>query len=186
MSEFSSWRTRLVDVVTTGAGDMNVPCGGCTACCRSSMFIHIGPDETDTLAHIPRELLFRAPGRPTGHVVMGYDEHGCCPMLVDGRCSIYAHRPRTCRVFDCRVYAAADLPADDKPLITERLDAWSGLEPEGSVVRAVAFLREHPECFPDRRLPATNSQLAVAALVVSELFEKETPDPSDVRIALAG
>ena len=185
MSDFVSWRRQLLDVVTTGAGDVDVPCGECTACCRSSMFIHIAPDETDALAHIPRELLFRAPGRPRGHVVMGYDEHGCCPMLVDGRCSIYEHRPRTCRAFDCRVYAVAGLPPDDKPLISERLAVWPEAS-DGSVVRAVAFLRAHPECFPDGRLPATNSQLAVAALVVSELFDAGSPEPSEVRRALAG
>jgi len=37
------------------------PCDGCTACCTSSQFVHIGPEETDTLAHIPRELVFPAP-----------------------------------------------------------------------------------------------------------------------------
>ena len=30
---------------------------------------------------------------------MGYDERGHCPMLVDGDCSIYDHRPRTCRMY---------------------------------------------------------------------------------------
>ena len=49
-----------------------VPCGTCTACCTSSQFIHIGPDERETLAHIPNELLFPAPRLPRGHVLMGY------------------------------------------------------------------------------------------------------------------
>ena len=38
--------------------ESDVPCNGCTACCRSSQFVHVGPDEADTLAHIPAELLF--------------------------------------------------------------------------------------------------------------------------------
>ena len=59
----------------------DVPCDGCTACCTSSQFVHIGPDETDTLAHIPAALLFPAPRLPDGHVLLGYDEHGHCPML---------------------------------------------------------------------------------------------------------
>ena len=34
-----------------------------------------------------------------------------------GGCSIYDHRPRTCRTFDCRVFAAAGVAVDaDKPL----------------------------------------------------------------------
>ena len=83
-----------------------VPCGSCVACCRSSMFIQIEPDEKRTIARIPRELLFPAPGRPKGHWVMGYDEAWRCPMLVEERCSIYEDPPRTCRMFDCRVMAA--------------------------------------------------------------------------------
>ena len=96
-----------------------MPCNGCTACCTSSQFVHIGPDETDTLAHIPAELLFPAPLRPRGHVLMGYDERGHCPMLIDNRCSIYEHRPQTCRTYDCRVFPAAgvELEDEDKVLI---------------------------------------------------------------------
>ncbi len=109
-----------------GERDADVPCDGCTACCTSSQFVHIGPDETDTLAHIPAELLFPAPRLPRGHVLMGYDERGHCPMLVDGRCSIYEHRPRTCRTYDCRVFAAAGIEPDDddKVLIRDRVRRW--------------------------------------------------------------
>ena len=109
-----------------GAGGSNVPCDGCTACCRSSQFIDIAPDETDTLVHVPAELLFPAPGRPAGHVVLGYDETGCCPMLIDNRCSIYEHRPQTCRTYDCRVLTAARVELDDetKALIAERTQRW--------------------------------------------------------------
>jgi hypothetical protein len=57
---------------------------------------------------------------------MGYDERGHCPMLVDDRCSIYEYRPRTCRTYDCRVFAAAGLSAadDGKPLVDERARRW--------------------------------------------------------------
>jgi Fe-S-cluster containining protein len=108
--------------------DSVVPCGGCTACCRGSHFIHVGPEETDALAHIPRELLFPAPHRPPGHLLMGYDERGHCPMLVDDRCTIYEHRPRACRTYDCRIFAATGVdPADDGPAKVEvaaRVARW--------------------------------------------------------------
>ena len=64
--DFSSWITD-VQAAIRGERAADVPCRGCTACCRSSQFVHIGPDETDTLSHIPHELLFPAPrstGRP--------------------------------------------------------------------------------------------------------------------------
>ena len=55
---------------------------------------------------------------------MGYDEHGRCPMLVDGQCSIYAHRPRACRTYDCRVYAAAGVVPDHQPAVAVRVREW--------------------------------------------------------------
>lgn len=109
-----------------GAADADVPCGGCTACCTSSQFVHIGPDETDTIARIPAELLFPAPRLAPGNLVMGYDERGHCPMLVDGACVIYAHRPRTCRTYDCRLFAARGIAIDDpaKAAIAARVRRW--------------------------------------------------------------
>ena len=46
------------------AAKRSPPCRAvtCTACCTSSQFVHIEPDETDTLAHIPAALRFPAPG----------------------------------------------------------------------------------------------------------------------------
>jgi Fe-S-cluster containining protein len=107
-------------------GDTNVPCGECTACCEASQFIHVAPDEAETLAHIPGALLFPAPGAPPGHLVMGFGEHGRCPMLRAHGCSIYEHRPRTCRTYDCRVFAATRVvPAGPgQTAIAERARRW--------------------------------------------------------------
>jgi Fe-S-cluster containining protein len=104
--------------------EAQVPCGACTACCTSSQFVHIEPDEHDTLARVPAELRFPAPGLPTGHVVLPYDERGHCPMLVDGACSIYEHRPRTCRTYDCRVFAITGVTPKDQPAIAARVAEW--------------------------------------------------------------
>jgi uncharacterized protein len=109
---FSAWMADM-RAALRGDSDMDVPCDGCTACCTSSQFVHVAPDEADALAHIPRGLLFPAPGMPRGHVVLGYDAHGRCPMLIDGRCSIYEHRPRTCRTYDCRIFAATGIDVDE-------------------------------------------------------------------------
>ena len=123
--DFSAWMT-AVQLAIRGEGESDVPCGSCTACCTASQFIHIGPDETDTLAHIPVGVLFPAPRLPRGHVLMGYDACGHCPMLIDGKCSIYAHRPRTCRTYDCRVFPATGIESDDdKGLIAEQANRWS-------------------------------------------------------------
>lgn len=120
---FAAW-LRDMQAALRGERDADVPCGRCTACCRSSQFVHIGPDESDALAHIPREVLFPAPRMP-GYLVLPYDEHGCCPMLTDDGCSIYEHRPRACRTYDCRVFSAAGIAPDEgKELVAERVLRW--------------------------------------------------------------
>jgi hypothetical protein len=82
---FSSWlRDTRSGQLTNATAD--VPCGTCNACCKSSYFIHIAPEELRALRRIPKALLFKAPGLPSGNVLMGYDEKGRCPMLIDGRC----------------------------------------------------------------------------------------------------
>lgn len=103
---FSDWLERTRNVLIDNSW-MEVPCGDCCACCKSSYFIHIQPQETETMRQIPAELLFPAPGRPPGFKLMGYDQNGRCPMLINVKCSIYEYRPLTCRNYDCRVLTAA-------------------------------------------------------------------------------
>jgi Fe-S-cluster containining protein len=108
-----------------GERPADVPCDGCTACCTSAQFVPIAPDETATLARVPKELQFPAPGLPPGHVVLPYDEHGRCPLLGDRGCTIYEDRPRTCRAYDCRVFAATGMPPDaHQPAIAARAARW--------------------------------------------------------------
>ncbi len=175
---FSPWLRRTRKALATG-GDATVPCGACTACCRSSQFVHVGPDETDALSRIPKELLFPAPGLSKGHVLMGYDEQGCCPMLVDDRCSIYGHRPQTCRSYDCRVFPAAGIAVgdDDKALIAERTERWQFSYPtkrdrlEHAAVRAAAvFLKERAGSLGGK-VPPSSTGLAVLAIKVCDVFQ---------------
>jgi Fe-S-cluster containining protein len=135
--------------------------------------VHIGPDERDTLAHIPAELLFPAPRLPRGHMLLGYDAWGHCPMLVDSGCSIYEHRPRTCRTYDCRVIAAAGLELDEpeKRELNERARRWRFRHPtprdreQHDAVRAVAVtLGRHPERLPEGVTTANTTQVAVLAV----------------------
>ena len=143
--EFASWLTDM-RAALRGERHAEVPCDGCTACCTSSQFVHIAPEETDTLAHIPKDLVFPAPGLPQGHVVLGYDERGHCPMLVDDHCSIYAHRPRTCRTYDCRIFPATGIDVADgdasKVRIAQRARRWRFTYSNASDRDAHARLKE--------------------------------------------
>jgi hypothetical protein len=175
---FSDWLTQMQRALR-GEGESDVPCGSCTGCCTSSQFVHIEPDEADALAHIPAELLFPAPRLPSGHVLMGYDENGHCPMLVDGGCSIYEHRPRTCRTYDCRIFAAAAVDVDDpaQAAIAARVRRWRFEHPsdldrvQHDAVRAAAvFIREHPSDLPDGASPVNATQHALLAIRMHEGF----------------
>jgi Fe-S-cluster containining protein len=161
-----------------GEGGSDVACDGCTACCTSFQFVHIGPEETDTLAQIPTELTFSAPGWPAGHVVLGYDANGHCPMLVDGACSIYAHRPRTCRTYDCRVFPAAGVEVDERQAaIGRRARRWEFAFPADAdrvrheaVQAAAVFVQERGEALGDGFGSTTATQRAVLAVRAHEAF----------------
>jgi Fe-S-cluster containining protein len=172
--DFASWVIGMQRAIRSRGGS-DVPCAGCTACCTSSRFVHIEPDETETLARIPAALRFPAPGRPRGHVVLGYDERGHCPMLIEGRCSIYEHRPRTCRTYDCRVFAASGSAPDDD--IGRRARRWRFDLPteedgarRGAVRAAARFLREHRDLLPDGVAPTSATEHAVLAVVLHDAF----------------
>ena len=192
--DFSDWRAQMEGALR-GERDADVPCDSCTACCSASQFVPVGPEESDTLAHIAPALLFPAPRSPRGHVLLGYDEHGRCPMLVDDRCSIYAHRPRACRTYDCRVFAAAGLDVGEgdasKAGVARRVRRWRFAHPsaqdrvEHEAVRsAAAFVGAHPELFPDDGGPATTTQRAVLAVELHAAFVGCEPDVPAVRIEL--
>jgi Fe-S-cluster containining protein len=184
---FSPWLGDMRVALKRGL-DMDVACGTCTACCTSSQFVHIEPDETDTLAHVPKELLAPAPLLPKGHLVIGYDERGHCPMLVDNKCSIYEHRPRTCRTYDCRVFEAAGVAVDDEdsPAIAERARRWRFDLPSAedaadidAVRSAAAFLKQ------DAGGDMDSTAAAVLALEVYDLFlDGAQPDAVDVHARL--
>lgn len=164
---FSGWLVSMRSALR-GERDADVPCDGCTACCTSSQFIHIEPDETDTLTHIPQALLFPAPGSLLGHVVLGYDDNGHCPMLIDEKCSIYEHRPRTCRTYDCRVFAASGVAIDDERqvAIARRSRRWRFEFP--TVADQVQYDAVHAAA---RSLEEGNAtQRAVRAVEVHEAF----------------
>jgi uncharacterized protein len=192
--DFSAWLAGMRRALGGGVGS-DVPCDGCTACCTSSQFVHIEPDEKETLARIPGALLFPAPRMPRGHVVLGYDENGHCPMLGDGGCTIYEHRPRTCRTYDCRVFPAAGVELDDrdKAAIARRVRRWRFDHPadadraEHDAVRAAAaFVRDHPDRLPDDVAPANATQRAVLAVRLHAAFlGRDDPEPEVIRAVLA-
>ena len=192
--DFSVWLRQTEKSYKNRTYDVNVPCGECTACCRSSLFIHIKPEETVTLKHIPKGLLFPAPGLPKGTLLMGYNENGHCPMFQNNKCSIYEVRPQTCRQFDCRIFPATKIEMDEShAAIMEQAKRWyfnmhgdtDQLE-SSAVLQAAQFLRDQSSLFPNKALPSNPSQLALLAIKVHKIFldlKKESKKIADVEIA---
>jgi Fe-S-cluster containining protein len=196
---FSAWLDASRYALAERA-EADVPCAECNACCRSSYFIHIEPQETEALAHIPEEVLFAAPGHPEGHVLMGYDHRGHCPMLVDDACSIYEYRPRTCRNYDCRIFPAAGIDAaeDSKDLVAARAARWKfdhrserEFQEHAAVQAAARFLRVHSEFFAGEA-GNNSTRTALFAIKVSDVFLQIHDDyaesgllPSDAEIVAA-
>jgi Fe-S-cluster containining protein len=191
---FSAWlrRTRVMLLKDSG---VSVPCGLCRGCCTSSKFVHIRPEEVQTLSRIPDELLFAAPFLPKGTMVLGYDKNGHCPMLIENRCSIYEYRPLTCRNYDCRIFCAAGiLPDKNDSRIRKQVQSWQFSYPyanEHALHKAVRdgarFITHHAGNFPGKRIPTDLGQLAILALKVYELFLDSPTDRvrSDNEIANA-
>jgi uncharacterized protein len=177
---FAAW-LRDTQAALAEKREADVPCGSCNACCRTFHYIHVRPEDRRALKRLPRAYLSPAPDLPPGNLVLGHDAAGRCPMLVDGRCTIYADRPRACRTYDCRMYAAAGIEAD-RPDIDAQAKRWLFTFPgqrdrvEFEAVRAsVAFVRAHPEAFPSEAAHRQPLRVAVVALAVHEHFLTRPP-----------
>lgn len=100
-------------------------------------------------------------------------------MLSNGTCTIYQHRPQTCRNYDCRLFAAAGIEAggDEKAFINDRVKRWrfsypteKDKEEQQALREAVRFIREHADCFPGGRVPEASGQLAIVAVKAYKIF----------------
>jgi Fe-S-cluster containining protein len=185
--DFSAWLEQI-RAALRGDGGSSVPCGDCVGCCTSSWFIPIRPNETATLALIPPSAVSKTPRQPSGMRLMGYQPNGHCPMFHDGGCSIYLHRPQTCKDFDCRVFTAAGVEAggDDKAAINRRVRAWAFAYPGESdrqaaaaVQRAARFLQEHAGEFPPEFAPRSPAAIAVLAVKSYAVFLRDDAAPLD-------
>jgi Fe-S-cluster containining protein len=178
-----------------GDGGTEVPCGDCVGCCTSSYFIPIRPEDKEALAGIPARLLVSAPGAPPGHRMMRYLEDGTCPMLDSGKCTIYRHRPQTCRDYDCRIFAAAGIDAGgaDKSVINRRVQAWRFTYPTDAdwlahraVLAAASFIQAKRARFPGGRAPTAPTGIAVLAIKAYAVFlDPHIQARSDADIASA-
>jgi Putative zinc- or iron-chelating domain len=72
----------------------DVPCNGCTACCRGHIVVLSDKDEANMPAYDWRQL-----GK---HKVLNNKPNGDCAHVGPDGCTIYEKRPAVCRTYDCR------------------------------------------------------------------------------------
>lgn len=92
------------------------PCNGCTGCCRG-LNVDLHPRESG------EGLDYETLSDGTRRLRRNPDES--CVHLVDGRCTVYAIRPQTCRVFDCRDNAVTScVTLAQERQLTEAIMRW--------------------------------------------------------------
>jgi len=86
------------------AVDAAVPCNGCRECCyHAGVDVHPEDEPPENLAHLQTER------REDGVLYLRKREDGACVHLGAKGCTVYEHRPRACRGYDCRVYALTNV-----------------------------------------------------------------------------
>jgi Fe-S-cluster containining protein len=116
----STWlrKTRQVlDAIEAGRpAAINVPCGACTACCHGYE-TEIGPQDDPSLATVPGTRYARVlPKGPDGNA---------CLYLVENQCTVYAKRPESCRVYDCRQMLFTGMRGiGRRPYIDAAIEQW--------------------------------------------------------------
>lgn len=171
---FGDWLAGM-RAVLRNQRDADVPCEGCVGCCVSGYQVPLRPDDRVALDEVPAANLFLPVGGGLARMLPRAD--GTCPMLVSGLCRIYAERPRTCRDYDCRIYAAAGLEPDgDRPVVRDRVREWvfsfEGNDENDALAvrRAARFIRAHADLFPARVRAQSAAAAAVMAVKVYPLF----------------
>jgi Putative zinc- or iron-chelating domain len=96
------WRDRQLADMRGEHPAADVACDGCTACCYHK-FVDIQPEleREEDLAHL--DIITRDDGK----LQLRKREDGACVHLGPNGCQVYEHRPRSCRLYDCRIGSLA-------------------------------------------------------------------------------
>jgi len=91
----------------------DVPCNGCTACCRGERVILAhGIDDPSKYWWVPSDL----------GMVLAHKPNGECVYLTASGCTIHDHAPYACQQFDCRKWVRREREAMVDLLIPDDLN----------------------------------------------------------------
>ena len=123
---------------------------------------------------IPQHCGRRTPGN-LGH---GLRRAGSLPEFAGGGCSIYPHRPDTCRIYDCRIFTAAGMNAGaGRSTINERIAHWrfeyasdDARREHRAVDRCRQLPAPAPGAIPGGHIPSRPADIAVLAVKAYTVF----------------
>jgi hypothetical protein len=93
-------------------GQTDVPCNGCTECCRSNQGLFLHPEHGDQVEQYRHRVVTdQTTGNPL--FLLATEANGQCVYLGPAGCTIYDRRPLLCRSFDCRKHYLI-LPRQDR------------------------------------------------------------------------
>lgn len=94
----------------------NVPCNGCTACCKNE-FKMLLPEQGDDVNSYQVEWIDipKLGRRP----MLANKPNGECVYLTDAGCSIHDRAPTICRAFDCRRFFRLHSRAERRRMVAD-------------------------------------------------------------------
>jgi Fe-S-cluster containining protein len=144
------WTRRLHELDKKGQRpEVSVPCNGCTSCCYHPK-ISVDPtrEPPESLA-----VLQVVPDRSGSGYLLPKRADGACLHLGPQGCTVREHRPRACRLYDCRTFAMAGLHEvyGDEGHKSPFWVFQPRTEDERTALQAIqsfaaAYVTEHPGC----------------------------------------
>lgn len=119
MGAITQWHENFLEGLKNQSVD--VPCNGCSVCCRCGFAILLKEDEVDRFKGDTMSVELDDGRKFTALKVK---KDGSCIYVNEQGCSIHETRPRACRVFDCRGFAFSRTTLDGKDELNEVTHAW--------------------------------------------------------------
>lgn len=98
-------------------GRREVPCNGCTRCCRGDHIRLLPEDDASQYITVPHKHL-------AGERMIAHNSKGECVYLTDTGCSIHDRAPRMCREMDCRLIAVGITYTEARKLRALPMAVW--------------------------------------------------------------
>lgn len=151
--------------------EVDVPCNGCVSCCYyGKVEVYPERERPEDLRHLD------VVPHPDGGLALRKRADGACVHLGPSGCTVRAHRPYACRMYDCRVMATAGIR---QTFCGHVSPAWvfRPKSPEDHALRtalqfeSAAYKAKHPEASIEEMFSHATGRLAETMPKMLEFVE---------------